>query len=94
MLETSVLLLNILSNMVVSYITDSLLISFFSFFFLINPMWKQHHNCFKNCVLLFLFYQMPDFSNCKLESNLSISSYFYVPVIMNMSASLSQGNVG
>ena len=57
-------------------------------------MWKQHHNCFKNCVLLFLFYKMPDFSNCKLESNLSISSYFYVLVIMNMSASLSQGNVG
>ena len=56
-------------------------------------MWKQHHNCPKNCMLLFLLYKMPDFSNCKLESNLSIS-YFYVLMIMNMSASLSQGNVG
>ena len=24
-------------------------------------MWKQHHNCFKNCVLLVLVYKMPDF---------------------------------
>ena len=36
---------------------------------------------------------MLDFSNCKLESNLSISD-IYVLMIMNIYASLSSGNVG